>query len=282
MRSVGLRRVVLSDVAMRRVFMDPVNIALGNQALDNYNFNNMTIGSEDVIGGDFSNAGDWDTQAPWTVASGVATMDYSLGDGNLSQQVASLTAYQSYQVQIDLVSEDGDGQIELRSNTWGGNVRIDNAGIGTQTYYLCNYGSAPTNYAMRGKNGTVLTGVLDNASAKPITLDSWTELGTRTAAEWMIFDDAAKTTQIVSGGLTMGVSIPINDFAAGDYYYSVDIVNDALGTLKISTAGDGDLATIDNTGEHTGVISLTDGTIRLEANGACDLTVCCFELYPVL
>ena len=71
-------------------------------------------------------------------------------------------------------------------------------------------------------------------------------------------------------------------FEPGGYYYSIGITNNNAGSLKLSTPTDGDLAVIDNTGPHTGVISLTDANIQLEANGACDLTVSYFDLYPIV
>jgi hypothetical protein len=281
MRSIGLRRVTLNPVELKRVFLDPVNVNLGDQKLVNYDFSAMTIGAEVVVDPGFDNALDWSFSAAWSVSGGKATHDDGTSDNiQTSANVTTIGASYVATVVSDSITENGTQRITSR---WShDNYTLS---VGTDTFYTAAVGSpTPQTPALRSAGSSDLgnTWVVDSFSVKPISVDSWPDVGTRSAAEYMIFDNDAQTVRIVSGGLQMGITQTIPDFVAGDWYYSVDIANDNLGSLKISTALDGDLATIDNTGEHTGVISLTDADIILQANGACDLTVCCFELYQVV
>lgn len=281
MRSIGLRRVTLNPVELKRVFLDPVNVNLGDQKLVNFDFSAMTIGAEVVVDPGFDDALDWTFSAGWAVAGGKATHTGGTSD-NIATAANVTTLGNSYVAVVTTDSNTEDSAQRITGRWADQNYNIgDNAPV-VDTVYTAAVGSpTPLTPALRS-TGLLGSWVVDSFSVKPISVDTWSEVGTRSAAEYMIFNNDDQTVQIVSGGLQMGITQTIPDFAAGDYYYSVDIANDNLGTLKISTALDGDLATIDNTGEHTGVISLTDADIILQANGACDLTVCCFELYQVV
>ena len=282
MRQVGLRRVTLDDVNMRRVFMDPVSINLGEQALLNNRFTSMTIGSELALDGDFSSAVNWDLGAGWSIDTGLGTMTHD-GTAKSNATQSGFTAFQSLKTEIVTDSNAQTNNKALVRETFLQNKwTLSNAPSATDVNWECNAGTAPTIFSIRDTEENLSSRVFSSISIKPVTIDNWAEVGTRTATEHMCFDDDNHVINIFSAGLAMGITQTIPNFVAGDWFYSVGIANDNAGSLKISTAADGDLAVIDNTGPHTGVISLTDADIILQNNGACDVTPSYFNLYPVI
>lgn len=282
MRQVGLRRVILNDVNMRRVFMDPVSINLGDQALLNNSFTSMTIGSELALDGDFSSAVNWDLGSGWSIDTGLGTMTHD-GTAKSNTTQSGFTAFQSLKTEIVTDSNAQTNNKALVRETFLQNKwTLSNTASAIDVNWECNAGTAPTAFSIRDTEEDLSLRVFSSISIKPVTIDNWAEVGTRTATEHMCFDDDNHVINIFSGGLAMGITQTIPNFVAGDWYYSVGIANDNTGSLKISTAADGDLAVIDNTGSHTGVISLTDADIILQNNGACDVTPSYFNLYPVI
>jgi len=281
-RPVVLRSVALRPVALTEVSLNPISVDVGPQALDNFDFSAMTVGAELITDPGFDTGTGWALQADWVISGGLATFTWNGANRNISTNDDPLTAYQSLVFGIDVDSNTFDGAVDLRNTVIGANQRIDNSGLGLTNYYKVNWGTAPLNISIRARSGTTGSFSMASVSVKPIDLDDWTEIGTRTATEYIVYNAEDSTVQIVSGGAQIGIDIAITDFIAGQYVYMIDVANDNSGSLKISTSGDGDLATINDAGVHDGVISITDSTIQLEANGACDLTVNSFKLFPVV
>ena len=283
MRQVGLRRVTLNSVEMRRIFLDPVNLNLGEQVLVNNRFASMTIGSELVTNGDFSSATGWDLGSGWSIDTGLGTLTHD-GTAKSNTTQTGFTAFQSIKTEIITDSNDQTSNKALVRETFLQNkwTLSNDSGPITDVNWECSAGTAPTIFSIRDTEENLSSRVFSLISIKPVTLDSWSEIGTRTATEHLCYDGDQALVNIFSGGAQIGITQAIPDFVAGDYYYSIGIANDNAGSLKLSTPTDGDLATIDNTGPHTGVISLTDANIQLEANGACDVTPSYFDLYPIV
>jgi len=442
MRQVGLRRVTLNDVEMHRIFLDPVNLNLGEQVLVNNRFASMTIGSELVTNGDFSSATGWNLGSGWSIDTVLGTMTHD-GTAKSNTTQTGFTAYQAIKTEIITDSNDQTSNKALVRETFLQNKwTLSNNASAIDVNWECNAGTEPTIFSIRDTEENTTSRVFSSISIKPVTLDSWSEIGTRTATEHLCYDGDQALVNIFSGGAQIGITQDLSDgdtygselqpnsdlsgtagghdgtgsgsgavaddytiysnvgdvytsskdgndhqvitatsgdnvliratanrptlssgtlykasitlsdltgsvdwlvrasfgvnvqfqntitsagtytlyfiadasfsasvylllldagesctisemsikevttvnpvFEPGGYYYSIGIENDNAGSLKLSTPTDGDLAVIDNTGPHTGVISLTDPNIQLEANGACDVTPSYFNLYPVI
>jgi hypothetical protein len=283
---MALKKVEMTAVEMTPVFMQqimtlPVGVRIGPQLLSNSQFEDMTIGSEVIVDPGFDNALDWSFSAGWAVAASNATHTGGTSD-NIQSATNVTNIGDSYVAVLSTVSNTEDGTQRITARWADTNYTVGQTAPGVDTVYTAAVGSpTPQTPALRSAGATLGSWVCDSFSVKPISLDDYSELGTRNANEYMVFNAADDTVRIVSGGLTMGITQVIPDFVAGDYYYSVGTTA-ITGSLIISTPTDGTLGTISSLGENRGVISLTDANIQLEDNGACDVTVSSFNIYKVI
>jgi hypothetical protein len=75
----------------------------------------------------------------------------------------------------------------------------------------------------------------------------------------------------------MGISQAIS---ADIYCYRVD-VESITGSIKVFTDADGTLATISSAGIKTACVNVTDTTIKLSSDGACEAVLNSFSMFNV-
>ena len=71
-----MKRLEMTKIEMVRLLMDPVSLELGPQALTNPSFEDMQLGSEQVLDGDFSSAANWNLGAGWSIDTGLGTLTH--------------------------------------------------------------------------------------------------------------------------------------------------------------------------------------------------------------
>ena len=233
---VEMERIGMTPVAMLQVMPLPVGISIGPQLLNNSNFTDMTIGSELVLNGDFSSATGWSLGPGWSIDTGLGTLTHD-GTAKSNTTQSGFTAYQAIKTEI---VTDSNAQTQNKAlvretflqNKWN---LSDTAPV-TDVNWECNAGSAPTIFSIRDTEENTTSRVFSSISIKPVTLDDWLELGTRTAAEHMCFDDDNGVINIVSGGLQMGITQDLSD---GDTYGSELQPNSDLSGTGGSLSGAG-------------------------------------------
>ena len=281
---VQLEKIVLTPVSMEQVMMTPVTVNLGPQLLSNSQFSDMTIGAEVNADPGFDDPLEWSTGGSWVVSGSTAT--HTTGDSNnITANTNTTTIGECYQVtNVTLTNDEIGGSQRYASARWCNEDLILPNGAGTNVGYVTAAGgNNPTKITMRSAVSSAGVGdwVTESMSVKPVSLDGFTRLGTISLTEWNLYDAENKTVRIVSGGAQMGITQTIPTFVTGDYYYSI-FVDSKTGDLKLSNPTDGDIASISSTGENKGIISITDGDLQLEADGACDVIVSAFTIYRVL
>lgn len=283
---MSLTELILTELQPTQLddtILVPTNIEIGRQLFTNPNFSFMTLGPEVMDDPGFDSPGDWTTTQGWAVTGGQAVMIWAGSAGNIISNNL-LTAYQSYQLEIETISNTFDGTCVIRNTTFGSSHDVTNVGI----LIICdaNVGASPLSVSMRAANGTAGIITLDNVTVKKATLDSWTELGTRTQNNYMIFntcpsDAQHQSVQIVSSGPQMGIgqNIGTGTLTVDNYFYHIDIES-ITGDLKL-TSGAGSIS-FDSAGVYRGVTPLPSSVMTLEADGACDAVINSFRIYPVI
>ena len=115
-----------------------------------------SLGSEEVVNGDFATDTDWTKQSNWTIANGSAN---SNGSGLIYQTSVSYVDGKTYKVTFDANITSGGGTVRLGNTT--SPISFTN---GANEFYLQTDASNTTRYIFF--QGNALVGSIDNVSVK--------------------------------------------------------------------------------------------------------------------
>jgi len=115
-----------------------------------------SLGSEEVVNGDFATDSNWSKGAGWSIANGVAT--HTGGASYLSQSI--LNANTQYKVNISVTSVSGGGFVQIYMGNSPASVLI--SAIGEYTYYFTSQSSVSLGFALRSLGDVSI----DNVSVK--------------------------------------------------------------------------------------------------------------------
>jgi len=177
----GLKTIKIENSGSTNGFLVFGNNSTGNYSLDNISLKEITddtniprinyegfsyqdtLGSEEVVNGDFATDSDWTKETGWTISGGTA--NFSGGTANKAiYQAVGITNGKTYKIQYQ-VSSISAGQVAVR---FGGMVGVDEitaTTIGTYTGYITATGSANGNIHIEDNNNSFI-GSIDNVSVK--------------------------------------------------------------------------------------------------------------------
>jgi len=222
---------------IKRLILTALFLSLGlSQALSNElsnpEFTSTTASAELATDPGFDTGTGWSTQAPWSISGSTATHNGTAA-GNLSTNDEPVPAYQSCMVTVEILEYNQSSNCEVRDTFFPSKQAI-NEFPSTDILYDCNTGSSPTDFALRAKGTDLTTIVLGGISLKTLTLDNWTEVGTRTATEHTCYDPNQGLVKFDSGGTVFSIKQAL---ANEDYNMMLNVDTLTSGTVVVSDGG---------------------------------------------
>jgi len=206
----------------------------GQTSLTNGDFSSMTIGSELIASPNFDAATGWSPQAGWTIDTGAGTATH---DGSVKSNMthSGFTAYLSLRSEVVTLTNTQTLNSFIRQTFYEENNNFSFVAPVTDIFYDCNTGTAPTVFSIRSNDDSGgVSRVLDSVSVKQVTLDSWAEVGTRTALAHACFNPALGFIELDSSVTPFAIKQAATN---GDYIVSVDIESLDIGSLTVSDGG---------------------------------------------
>lgn len=239
-------------------------------------FDDYTLGSEEVLNGDFNvnPSGDWTIGTGWAWDAGNDEMDFTPGTvGLLYQQLPGLVLGEFYQVTFDVVRSAGSLQVGFGLGT-GSNYTTSISNTFSYSYNLQFTDSDLGNDLIVVAPSIDFAGSITNISVKLIQFDYWIP-----NASWLLSDGQACHITGTVGDLVENVPNYID--AAGYYKLQFTVSNVTAGNTEVfaSDAGTG-LITAD--GEYTFWLNPTaNGVINIEASTDFDGCISDLSIYKL-